>query len=111
MINFIPFIVFVVLWYAVAKHFKGKGKGEFIRHLTGFLVGALGLIVSVIAIAPKPDTSAATEQKTEAVAVKDTPAETAKEESKAVVEEKKTEPKEEPAKTQDPVVETSKATE
>ncbi|EDK06868.1 MULTISPECIES: hypothetical protein [Haemophilus] len=99
MINFIPLILFVVFWYAVAKHFKAKGKGAFIRHITGFLVGALGLIVSAIIIAPKPDATATTETKTEVVASK----ETVKEEQKTVTEVVKDEPKaEEPAKTEEP---------
>lgn len=102
MIDFIPFIMFVVLWYAVVKYFKGRGKGAFIRHLTGFLVGTLGLIVSIIAIAPTPDTSTTTGLKTETVAVKDIPTETTKEEPVKIEE----------LKTQEPtVVETTKTAE
>lgn len=96
MINFIPLILFVVFWYAVAKHFKAKGKGAFIRHITGFLVGALGLIVSAIIIAPKPDATATTETKTEVVASK----ETVKEEQKTVTEVVKDEPKAEEKATE-----------
>lgn len=109
MINFVPFIVFAVFWYAVAKHFKAKGKGAFIRHLTGFVVGVLGLLISVVIIAPKPET-ATTETKTEAT----TPVETSKEETKPVIEVAKEEPKaEEEQKTaQTPaVVDTQKAEE
>ncbi|NYA48025.1 hypothetical protein [Haemophilus haemolyticus] len=83
MINFVPFIVFAVLWYAVAKQFKSKGRGAFIRHLTGFVVGVLGLLISVVIIAPKPET-ATTEAKTEAT----TPVEIPKEEPKAEEEQK-----------------------
>lgn len=88
MINFVPFIVFAVLWYAVAKQFKSKGRGAFIRHLTGFVVGVLGLLISVVIIAPKPET-ATTEAKTEAT----TPVEIPKEETKPVAEVAKEEPK------------------
>nr|DAK30765.1 MAG TPA: hypothetical protein [Caudoviricetes sp.] len=88
MINFVPFIVFAVLWYAVAKQFKSKGRGTFIRHLTGFVVGVLGLLISVVIIAPKPET-ATTEAKTEAT----TPVEIPKEETKPVAEVAKEEPK------------------
>lgn len=88
MINFVPFIVFAVLWYAVAKQFKSKGKRAFIRHLTGFVVGVLGLLISVVIIAPKPET-ATTEAKTEAT----TPVEIPKEETKPVAEVAKEEPK------------------
>lgn len=112
MINFIPLILFVAFWYAVAKHFKTKGKGAFIRHITGFLVGALGLIISAIIIAPKPDATETTA--TEVVTSK----ETVKEEQKTITEVVKDEPKtEEPVKTeelkkQEPVVaETPKAAE
>lgn len=88
MINFVPFIVFAVLWYAVAKQFKSKGRGAFIRHLTGFVVGVLGLLISVVIIAPKPET-ATTEAKTEAT----TSVEIPKEETKPVAEVAKEEPK------------------
>ena len=88
MINFVPFIVFAVLWYAVAKQFKSKGRGTFIRHLTGFVVGVLGLLIIVVIIAPKPET-ATTEAKTEAT----TPVEIPKEETKPVAEVAKEEPK------------------
>lgn len=109
MINFVPFIVFAVLWYAVAKQFKSKGRGAFIRHLTGFVVGVLGLLISVVIIAPKPET-ATTKAKTEAT----TPVETPKEETKPVAEVAKEEPKiEEEQKTaQTPaIVDTQKAEE
>lgn len=52
MINLIPFVVFIALWYAIAKFYKNKGKKAFIRHLAGFAVGGLGLIISIIAIMP-----------------------------------------------------------
>ncbi len=110
MINFVPFIVFAVLWYAVAKQFKSKGRGAFIRHLTGFVVGVLGLLISVVIIAPKPET-ATTEAKTEAT----TPVETPKEETKppvAEVAKEEPKPEEEQKMAQTPaVVDTQKAEE
>lgn len=111
MINFVPFIVFAVLWYAVAKQFKSKGREAFIRHLTGFVVGVLGLLISVVIIAPKPET-ATTEAKTEATA----PVETPKEETKPVAEVAKEEPKPEEEQKQKmaqtpAVVDTQKAEE
>ena len=110
MINFVPFIVFAVLWYAVAKQFKSKGRGALIRHLTGFVVGVLGLLISVVIIAPKPET-ATTEAKTEAT----TPVETPKEETKppvAEVAKEEPKPEEEQKMAQTPaVVDTQKAEE
>lgn len=110
MINFVPFIVFAVLWYAVAKQFKSKGRGAFIRHLTGFVVGVLGLLISVVIIAPKRET-ATTEAKTEAT----TPVETPKEETKppvAEVAKEEPKPEEEQKMAQTPaVVDTQKAEE
>ncbi|MDE3997926.1 hypothetical protein NUQ47_07140 [Glaesserella parasuis] len=54
MINFIPFILFIALWIVIARFYKNKGKGAFVRHLAGFAIGALGFVISVLIISPAP---------------------------------------------------------
>ncbi|MCT8722091.1 hypothetical protein QA317_04370 [Glaesserella parasuis] len=54
MINVIPFILFIALWVVIARFYKNKGYGAFIRHLAGFAMGALGLVISVLIISPAP---------------------------------------------------------
>ncbi|WP_116743807.1 hypothetical protein [Actinobacillus suis] len=54
MINVIPFILLIVLWIVTARFYKNKGYGAVVRHLAGFAIGALGLVISVLIISPAP---------------------------------------------------------
>lgn len=58
----LPIIAFAVVWFGVARFYKTKGKGVVIRHLTGFAVGALALIIAAIFVAPKTESLAQSKQ-------------------------------------------------
>lgn len=51
----LPIIIFIIVWYLIASFYKKKGYKAIIRHLTGFFVGLLGFIVSIVIIMPQSD--------------------------------------------------------
>lgn len=53
----LPIIAFSVVWFCVARFYKTKGKGVVLRHLIGFMIGALVLIITAIFVAPTSDRS------------------------------------------------------
>ncbi|TPH21809.1 MULTISPECIES: hypothetical protein [Pasteurellaceae] len=60
--EFLPLIVLVLVWYFVAKYFKNKGRGKIVRHLAGFVVGFVGLVIAAVMVAPnKAETPTKTE--------------------------------------------------
>lgn len=66
LLAFIPFLLIAVIWLIVVKKMKKRGKGAVIRHLTGFVLGMLGGIISIVVLAPKPS-EMATENRAETV--------------------------------------------
>ncbi|MCK8954175.1 hypothetical protein MY816_06650 [Haemophilus influenzae] len=66
--EFLPLIVLVLVWYFVAKYFKNKGRGKIVRHLAGFVVGFVGLVIAAVMVAPnKAETPTKTETTQQAV--------------------------------------------
>lgn len=66
--EFLPLIVLVLVWYFVAKYFKNKGRGKIVRHLAGFVVGFVGLVIATVMVAPnKAETPTKTETTQQAV--------------------------------------------
>lgn len=47
-----PFIGLICAWFYVAKYYKNRGFGKFIRHLAGFAVGFLVMVVAIINLVP-----------------------------------------------------------
>ena len=70
--EFLPLIVLVLVWYFVAKYFKNKGRGKIVRHLAGFAIGFVGLVIAAVMVTPN---KAETPTKTETIqqAVESTP--------------------------------------
>lgn len=60
----IAFVSFVVVWWALARFFKSKGKGAFVRNIAGFAGGFVALIIVAGIAGPgkKADTPAMTQQ-------------------------------------------------
>ncbi|WP_211461796.1 OB-fold protein [Collimonas silvisoli] len=57
----IAFASFVAVWWALARFFKNKGKGGFVRHIAGFAGGFVALIIVAAIAGPgkKADTPVA----------------------------------------------------
>lgn len=51
----LPIIIFAIIWFFTVKFCKKKGYKAVIRHLLGFVMGVLGLVIAIIAITPSPE--------------------------------------------------------
>ncbi|MGY6090264.1 hypothetical protein [Avibacterium paragallinarum] len=63
----LPIIVLILAWYLVAKFYKNKGHKIIVRHLAGFTVGVLGLIITILIITPNHDVTNNTKSNQESV--------------------------------------------